>query len=556
MYCKTCGAANSEESNYCYRDGTSLTGSSSLNRLQVVNKETNFCPLCGEGTSSRENYCGACGHTLFSLAKKESAAAAIESVVVPAKNYSFSLSSFFTNFTKDRFQKALLPAVAAFLLMIILSFFVSSSMNQYYDSLFEEVFEMSPKEMAETIAEETGAEIKAPGHLFGFTDVAMVSHLVPPTYTINAEGVLGYDEGSFNGKLKIDSSSIILLLLPFTSLFVAGILYRRYMNDQSFSHFLTAAVSIGAIYGIFLCVFSFFSGFSYDLKVSEGGDLFKASINTSYFFLAAFIKAALIGVFASLSGMLFSLDYRHITKHLEQLIPYGEAAHQGFSAFIRSFVLLAIIFIVIIGTKLNEWKENVLDLSYMMDLPLSSELLEKTWSFAAFIGTQLGALVYSMLHFTPLAFKMNLDSIGSDIEIHYAIFGGFQDSFGGMTQNLDVFFDMNNIGLYLKSAILIPIAFLLWAGYSLAKLKQTNWQTFVIFSLVYSVFTAVLAAASGTFLSGSVTAEGDFDTQQQALNYTIAVSSIRVLLLSFLMAGTLSFAGSWLYKFSSQKKRS
>ncbi|KAB7706645.1 hypothetical protein F9802_10645 [Bacillus aerolatus] len=551
MYCKLCGAANPEGSNYCHQDGTSLANSASLNQLQLLKRETSFCPSCGEGTLGSENYCGACGHTLLTHAKKESAAA-IESVIVPVKNYSFSFSSFFT---KETFKKALLPATLAFLLMLALSFLVSSSMNQYYDSLFAQMFDTTPKELAEEIAEETGANVKAPGHLFGFTDVAMISHLVSPTYTMDARGVLNYDEGSFAGKLKIDASSLIFLLFPLITLFLAGTLHRRQTKDESFSLLLAGAISIGIVYGLLLSILSFFSGFSYDLKVNEGGESFKAAIDTSYFFLAAFLKGALLGAFVSLLGMLFSLDNRHVTKHLERFMPYGEAVHQGFSAFVRGFALLAVIFTVIVGTKLNEWKESFIDFSTLFDLPLSSELLEKTWSFAASIGAQLAAIVYSMLHFTPLTFKMNVDEFASNVEMRYSIFGGFQDSFGGMTQNLDIFLDMNNIALYLKLAILIPAGFLLWAGYSLAKSNQAGWQTFVIFGLVYSLFTAILAAASGVFLNGEFMSEG-FDNDRQTMDYSISVSAIRVLISSFLMAVILSFAGSWLYKFFLQKSRS
>jgi hypothetical protein len=242
--------------------------------------------------------------------------------------------------------------------------------------------------------------------------------------------------------------------------------------------------------------------------------------------------------------MLFSINYRLVTKQLETLIPYGNAVHQGFAAFIKGFVAFSIIIVFILISKINDLKEGLA----LLDVPgVSQQLLEKTTWAACYVGIQLSSIVYGMLHFSPLTLKFEGD--GESGELTYSIISGFQhsdESIGGDLSYLDFFFSLTNMDLYLKLAMLIPILLLVFAGYSMAKSNQFSFLSLAVLSLVYSLFVAALASFSAISVDGLLDMEGD---SQTAINFSLAVSTIRVFIGSFILSYILGLGGSYLTKF-------
>lgn len=541
MYCKTCGESNPDWSNYCSHDGTALSKPQSLQQLQVVRSDITFCSHCGAETKGVDNYCINCGHVLLKFEKATEGKLLVQPASTPIRFGSLSFSSLLS---KNVLKKAFIPAIVAFLLMLVLNYISYASINNFYEEVFKESIMDSPLSLLEDFSEETDTTIKPLGNLFGFTDSVMLSHIISPSYEAQMESNFIYDE-TFTGKLSVHFTYILFMVFPILSLFIGGILYRRKNTTVSIQSFLSGAIGIGLIYSILLTVFSLFSGFSYDFQMTDEGTNIKFNIDTSYSFFVAIFKGFMMGAIFSLLGMLFSINFRQMTKHLENLIPYGGAIHQGFASFTRGFLTLSIIMVIILASKLNEWKSN--SILEWIDVPGLSQLLEKTTVFAMYIGVQLSSILYSMLHLATLSLKV--DAEGESGEISYSIFSGFHYSGSALNEDmsgLEYFLSFSNLDLYLKFAVLIPVLLLLFAGYSLAKSNQASFQSLAVFSLVYSLFTAALAAACAIHIEGMMDI---MDEGKTAFNFSLAVSTIKVFISSFLFAYVIGFIGSYLTRF-------
>lgn len=541
MYCKTCGESNPDWSNYCSHDGTTLVNSHSLQQLHLVNRENNFCPNCGSETKELDNYCNICGYSLLKF--KE---AAVEKNISLLTDKQFTKARFFSFSSlpsRNTFKNALIPTIAAFVLMLLLNYITFTSIDNFYNEVFKEATNYSPEDLAHQFAEETGMAVKDPGKLFGFTDSVMMTNMNSPSYEIKLDTNIDYINTSGTGELKISFNYVLFILLPILALFIGGILYRKKYATISINSFLSGSIAIGLIYSLLLSLFSLFSGFHYDLHIVDSGESVNLMINTTYSVFTSLFRGFLIGFVFSLLGMLFSIDFRQMTKQLENLIPFGSAVHQGFVTFTRGLLTLSIIIVIILTSKLNDWKSNL----GWVDIPGISQLLEKTTWFATYMGVQLSSMIYSMLHFSPLSFKLNSDGESGGIE--YSIFSGF--NYFGEVSNTDMyplesFFAFNDIDLYLKLAFLIPVLLLLFAGYSLAKSNQASFKSLAIFSLVYSLFTASLAVVCTIYIEGLLNVMWE---SKVTFNFSLAVSTFRVFIGSFILAYITGFAGSYLTKF-------
>ncbi|WP_407407854.1 hypothetical protein [Peribacillus sp.] len=416
--------------------------------------------------------------------------------------------------------------------------------TNFYEDIFEESFGFTPEEAAENMADESGFKFKEPGAIFGFSDTVMMSHTLSPSYTLDMESNNSYEDYKGSGELSLSFTYVLFIIIPLLCLFVSGIVYRKKHTDISIQSFLSGAVGIALIYSLLLTFLSLFSGFDYKIKHSESGESLNLAITTAYPFFQTFFKGLLFGIVFSMLGMLFSINYRQITKQLESLIPYGNAVHQGFSAFIRGFVTLTIVMVAILISKINDAKEML----SVLDVPgVSQQILEKTTLAACYLGVQLSSIVYSMLHFTPLSLKGEGD--GESGEISFSVFSGFSTDGdvmeGGDLSYLDLFFSFTNIDLYLKLAMILPILLLIFAGYSMAKSKQSSFVSLAVLSLVYSLFVSAIASFSAISLNGLF----DMGDGENAITFSLGVSVVQVFIGSFILSYIAGFAGSYLNKF-------
>ena len=118
-----------------------------------------------------------------------------------------------------------------------------------------------------------------------------------------------------------------------------------------------------------------------------------------------------------------------------------------------------------------------------------------------------------MLHFSPLSFNITQYGFnGETAGISYSIFSGF--NYSGSANELDIaqldyYISAYDIDLYLKLAIIIPILFLLLAGYFLKSPNRSIYLSLAIFSLVYSLFTAILASLGSIAIEGEMRIIGE-----------------------------------------------
>ncbi len=542
MYCKNCGQNNPDWSNYCIHDGTPLKNSSTNQSIKLTPSDGNYCSNCGQNTSVGDNYCSVCGHYLLKLTKVEDE----QRVPVQGKQRTSSKTksiSWSPRFIIPVLKRTFAPAIIAFVFMLVLNFIFFNFFHAMNEELFEMAFNKTSEDIAYEISKEFDVNVKAPDEVIGFTDFVMLSHQMSPKYELEGMSNIYGEVEKATGKLDLNGESILFILLPLIALFAAGIIYRRKSPEISIQSFLISAVGIGLLYSLMVTILSFFSGFDYKLNLSEAGDSVSIKIDTTYNFFFIFIKSLLIGTGFSLLGMLFSMDYRRITKHLESLMPFGDAIHQGFSAFVRGFALVSVIMIVILAIKVNDLQKSL----EWLGNPFVNQLFEQSGMTVVFAGVGLSSLIYSMLHFSPLSFNFTQYGFnGETAGISYSIFSGFK--YHGSANELDIaqldyYISVYDIDLYLKLAIIIPILFLLIAGYFLKSPNRSIYSSLAIFSLVYSLFTVILASMGSIAIEGEMRVIGE---QTERLSITLAINLFKVFMGSFIMSYTAGFAGNYL----------
>ncbi len=532
MYCRTCGKSNPDWANYCIYDGTALHTNYNSEKLMDL-KETNYCPGCGEKVSEKANYCIQCGSSLVTYSvsgRKVNIELTDQKPEIPPVSGNLSFEYY-----KQRFKLTLVPAILSFALMFVFSSFLYFSADSTYDQIFKDMFGVTPQDFYEQYSEHYDTYVEPPKNAVQITDFAMISHFVPTVFILN------YEEPAYevriNADLEISASNVLYAVFPLAALFIGGFYYRRKTGEISVRSFLAGALGIGLIYSILLLVLSFFSGVNLTLDGQQ--EIF--SFHAKYSFFLALINGLVFGICGSLLGMLFSIDRRRITKHLETLIPFGSPVHHGIAAFIRGFVILSVIVIIYIGQKVKGLKE----LFEYIDLSFLSAILEKSTSMIIFSGVQFSSWIYSMIHFSPFTFELRENADGGRIE--YSAFSGL--SLYGDAKDLDLlqyFISASDTGLYLKLATIIPAAFLVYAGYKLAVSGQANFITLAVFSLAYSVLTALFSRMGTMTIDFSMLIT---DETPERISLLLGTSTVKAFIGSFVAAYILGYAGSLIPKF-------
>ena len=223
----------------------------------------------------------------------------------------------------------------------------------------------------------------------------------------------------------------------------------------------------------------------------------------------------------------------------------ADAIHEGISAFFRSFAVISIIMIVLLAMKANDLQRS----SGMGGHPFLNQLFDHSAIPVVFAGVELSSLIYGMLHFSPLSFKFTEYGLfGSTGEISYSIFSG--SNYYGVANEidfaqLDYFISTYDIDLYLKLAVIIPIVFLLLAGYFMKKSNHSIFITLIIFSLVYSLLTVMVASIGSIAINGEVKILGG---ESDPISTSLAVSLFKVFIGSFILSYVVGLAGSYLRK--------
>ncbi|MBS4174248.1 zinc ribbon domain-containing protein [Bacillus sp. FJAT-49736] len=538
MYCNTCGHLNGKHDMYCSNDGTLLRKQDM--KMDIHPNGGVFCSSCGTKTSNEDLYCSSCGQSLVTTKVQTRGGLSDISwtktteINVPAAR---KLLSFPLDIKNSLISTAIaLGVVVIFALVLMLG--AKSIMNNL---MSEGMQGMELSDMMSELEYNTDTDLPKLDSIVGFTDFVMAEHLQIPKIVAKVQGSSILDVGHFNGSVKIGIGMLIYIIGPFLGLFIAGLYIGRQKVTKTITEKLYQALSIGICYAIILSIFSLFSGFSKKMSISEDGLHMSFHLGVNYSFFGVLITSLLFGVFFSFLGILFSVNFKRTTGNLREISTYGQAFHQGFAVFYRGFGLCALV--CIIGLSIWGAKYNVFDyLEQHIDFLTVSKM--KVFYYLT-LGLQFGLYIWSLLHIAPLSFGTNIG--GDNGTLTYQIFSGFKGT-GAADQDywmLENALSTHNIDLYLKLAIIIPIALFLYAGFRMAKSASFSWKSIVLFALVYSLFMSIAAGYTNMEMGLSFSGTG-LPSKSQFLFF--GFHPFGMFIRSFLFSFLISYGGAFLRK--------
>lgn len=538
MYCKSCGAENPSTANYCFNDGTSLKSIS----VKYRNKEksSTFCSNCGTKNSSLTNYCQNCGENLIQYGREKNIMPKLTAgISAPAARRTTNQSIFQLQYIK----KAILPALIAVAVVFLLSFSMLKSSEQIYNDLLNnQMGNYNINSLINEINSETNSNLPKAGNLIGISDIVMLANLQNPDITIKGTGAISIFSQSGSIGVVTHNGFLIYLLIPFIALFTAGIFAGRRNNRTNLSDRLYDALGIALLYSVVFTIVSFFAGFHYHFPVKVNPVTVDFDIDTRYSFLRTFFMTLLFGFVFSSLGILFSINFKKITGHLEEWIPSGRAVHQAIIVpFIGLFALFIGLFIYL-TSKFSDFKEQIGP--EVSGTPIAV-LLDKSTSMIASLSVQLGDYVWNLLHLAPLTFLMNSQSESITGSVSYSIFSGFSGT--GDTSNglefLQSALSSTDIEMYLKFALILPIALFIWSGFRISK-QPNQIKNLIVFSIVYAIIMSGIASFSNIGFNVTAGIGTESGNMSMSLGFGALGTFIRSLLFSFVFA----YLGTWITK--------
>jgi hypothetical protein len=533
MYCKSCGSENSSTANYCINDGAFLKSIP----VKYRGKERNsvYCSNCGTKASTLSNYCENCGGCLTQYGREKNFVPKLSNngggdtmpTSVPLKISRFQL---------DYIKKAFLPALLAIIIIFVISFAMMQSSEKAYTNMLD--YELQNNGMSD-IPPQVYNLFKG-GKLIGISDILMLLNLQNPDISLKASGGTGLDSGSITAHVLVQNGFLIYLLIPFIGLLAAGIFAGRRNQRTNLSERLYDALAIGFLYSIFFTIVSFFAGFSYHGSLNIVVANISLDINTTYSSIKTFFMTLLFGFLFSGLGILFSINFKKATGHLEEWIPSGRAIHQAIVVpFVGSFVLF-IGFSIYLSSKFSQFKDQIF--GGLSGTPLA-DAVNKSTGMIATLSIQLASYVWNLLHFAPVTFSLKEKSVYDTIS--YSIFSGLTATGSGLNDlsEMQSALSTTDIEMYLKFALIIPIALFIWAGFRIS--KQPNLiKNLLIFSVVYAIIMSGIAAFSNIGFNSDASAVGGSVNMSMSLGCGPVVTFISSLIFSFVFA----YLGSWITK--------
>jgi hypothetical protein len=537
-----CGIENPTTANYCKHDGVALQ--SATTNFSLQKNKTVYCSGCGETVAESQNYCHTCGNTNLKFESRK-----VIDIAQSKESIAIQKPSFSSMFDLGMVKKAILPVVSALLILFLLSLSIISSTEIYYQELLgEDVTDMDINFLMEQIERETGTDLPEIDKLIGVTDLMLLSHLIDPTFKLDINGEMFGERGEMTGDIGVNNGIVMYLLIPFIALFIAGCIAGFRNKEASIGNRVQQAFLIAIFYSILLSVLSLFIGFNYKLNLDEADVVMNIHLSNNYsFFATLFVSFILAFLFSGL-GLLFARNFKQTTGVLHQEYAFGEAIHQSIWTFVRGIGVFFVISIAIIGSKVNEFKAQILP--EVIGTPLE-EILDKSYLLVTTLSAQLSVLVWNVVHLSPLKLVV-AEGVGAGEEEASMSYGLFSGLSAKGEANTDLFFAQMflkeaNIDLYLKLAIILPILLFLWAGYRIAAKSYNLLNSIAVFSILYAVLMTGLASLSSLGVDVSMNAFGD----TEGFNAGLGFSAFGVFIRSLLFAAIFSYIGSWLHKWKS-----
>lgn len=306
---------------------------------------------------------------------------------------------------------------------------------------------------------------------------------------------------------------IPLLLFPLLSLGLGGYLTARQNNLRTAKETLPVSACIGAGYGLFLLVLSFFAGFAHKIDTTLLFRSVQGSVEYSFSSLGALFMGILIGAAFSWVGM--RLYGRKDRKAEAPALPHPAkeallAAGQGWTV---ASVLMFIILLANMGEGMSFW-------AVLLLMP------------------QLGSYAWGVANLGKLSLVLEGEKVTASI----------WSGVGSAGSGADTVFSSGGYQLLARLMVLIALAFLVWAGRQLAARQGTGRKSLIRtlqFSLVYGLSTAVLAFVSRV---GLTVYGGAFNTDAARDGMTAGVDALPVFLSSFVLAFAVIYACAALFK--------
>lgn len=522
MYCTDCGNELPYGSNYCPYDGSYQPV---YTQQPVSSSPSKYCSDCGSGNDGTL-YCLLCGSFLQTIIpfKKErvNEKASAKTLELPQVK-------------STTLKTALLYGLFAFLLVGAFSFMFSQLYEATaldYEAMLEDMVGVSPLATVEEIyadAGETNSFVMDP--LIGFTDYWMAFHMLNSDFSFSASG--GYEGDvleTFNGGVLLNSGSLLLLLIPFVSLIVAGFLYGR-RNESTVSQLWLFSLIVGGCYGVLTAILSVFSGFSFDGTVQDEWMKATISIQNDYPFFRALFAGILIGTIGTFIGSLIgSNKLRKINS--SPLIEGVRAISIG-------------VFICTIAMMIFIYSAEGNSLFATEGMLIRNLLL---------IAVQGGFILWNLLNFSQ--FSLDFSGLGESGALTYSVLSGMKIE---GTEIADfASFLLTSSGQfsspYMVAGLLLPILLFVWIGYRIQGEGEVHLHKIALFGLLYAFLMAVLTSAtnSGIEVYGiGMTELLMLDTVQELPKISLGFSTIGTFFKCFILSTVFAIGGAYLKKYRS-----
>jgi len=298
MYCESCGQKNNKYAIYCSNDGT-LLHQTKVN-IKLSKDNIQYCNSCGNKLLRPDLYCNNCGVSLYK----------------PNKSITKNIADIVPKYKAATYFDAKSPIIRGFIgfgILFILSLLLSSVVNlaaQY--GLYS------------TIGYNVNVKIVS------------VFDLLFLTNFINLK--LAISAGTFASSVaKIAGSLSILILIPFITFFVIGILQAKKDNKKNRQFDLKSSLVTALTYCLTLTVLSLIYRAKVEVPIPYASQMVVAT--KSFSIIAAFFKSGLISFISLLSG--YGTYSRLVNK--EELLGGYSDIFTGLNIFLVTFLSVFII---------------------------------------------------------------------------------------------------------------------------------------------------------------------------------------------------------------------
>jgi hypothetical protein len=441
MYCKTCGTNYNSMALYCINDGQTLA-ETSADAITLLNGESKFCANCSQPNQGVDNYCSHCGTPFYKVADHTDFDM-LGSISSPAGMPSFSSQKLSLGEFIFAVRRGWLGSLISIILLFILSLIISSSVTAMVNRFIGEKLHMM-------------GDLLGSSKLVGLTDVMLLTNLVSTTLKVDLGGA-----NSASASLHI--GLLVLLLVPFISLFLGGFIAAKRNQISDARDSFTLSVGIGAVYALFLALVSLFGGTSESLTiplVQQG-----VHIDHSYSFFNTLLQGFFFGFLFSFSGALLGVGSYKITAHLRQASLYGESFHQAVSTLLWG-VLVTLVYVVIVFSIKAEG-----------DTPL--------WAWILLVP-QAAFYLWNVAQLNTLSFSNGSTFSDNSEMVSVSIFQGINQ----MGE------DANPMNPYIYFSFVVVLVLFLLAGSRLKKASAPLQKSLLVFSGTYALLMAVLVGVS------------------------------------------------------------